>query len=142
MQTAQTIHACKAIYTNPTLNPATKLDVIASLLGLGGTTSTTALAVPRRRGRPPTTTKAVTFILKRRTRGPAASSATAKAKPSLNEQVYAKIPNTGGIVQTSIKLRGVRPNIIGTALSRLRKKGLLVEQNGVWFQVAAQQKAA
>ncbi|TAK82104.1 MAG: hypothetical protein EPO09_21705, partial [Aquabacterium sp.] len=87
---------------------------------------------------------------RRRTRGTAAAPKTAAppraraASPTampLGDRVYALIPMSGGIAQTAIKVTGVKPNIIGTSLARLKKAGRLVEQNGVWFRSVKEQQA-
>ncbi len=101
--------------------------------GNGKAVRTTGQRRTRTRG---TATKAPT-----QARARAGTAAPTNTLP-LGEQVYALIPATGGIAQTSIKIRDVRPNIIGTALARLKKAGRLVEQNGVWFREMPAQAAA
>lgn len=50
----------------------------------------------------------------------------------LERQIYGQVPASGGIQQTSITASGKRPNVVGRVLGGLKRKGLLVEQNGVW----------
>jgi hypothetical protein len=131
------ILACRAVYRDADIPAEHKAEQMAALLGFGSTpavsatethtetvTETTAAPAPRQRqrGRP-----AGSRNRNRQRTGTATGDLT-----EFERELYDQIPATGGIQQSAITVAGKRPNVIGRALGGLKRKGLLVGQNGVW----------
>ena len=142
MQTSTQRAACEAIYLAPGIAKADKADLMAHLLGIGIGTGVAELATAPQTATAPSAETEPPRRRDRRARNRRRDAAPPEAASITDEEVYALIPETGGIKKADITLAGARPNQIGVALSRLRKAGRLVEQNGVLFRAPAAARQA
>jgi hypothetical protein len=132
--------------TGPGLPPASFATIFktcidagwAFTLAPGNTAGARKRPAPRTGGRA-VMAKSVAAVPRKRTTG-ARKQATTGSK--FTDQVYALIPASGGIEQKKIKIKGAPPNVIGAALSRLKKAERAVFQNEYWYRSPEAQKAA
>jgi hypothetical protein len=155
MQVSKALAVCETIYNDARLPAADRLEGIGHLLGWGLAVSAPTILRTATEGDP---AQASHKPRKPRASGsgnkaaaPTAAANVGERKPltEFQQQIYALTPVNGtGIAQSAIVIDGQEPNIIGTALSRMRKEGYLASQgekgNLVWgrTEVIPQLRAA